>query len=426
MTRAEYEATYGEKPVFSAPKDNIFDKAYQKSIQIGNNVIEAATDPLTVIPQRLREVTPSKRDVGLLSGQIKDATEEEKSATKDRLLNFALSLDGGASSVAPKVKKAVREVTMKAPSLDIPKFRSKIVDFFSKDVEDKAAVILKETPSVKFDEYVQLAKEAVLDPRKPTPFEVVGEKIQEATVRLSEQAKSFSQQKKAIISQAKTGLANFSKQTGDTILNIRREVGQSQIGQAVIEKLKGVRTKIDADNAIDEIQDMIYTGNQNMTIPRGSMVDKKLRAIIGQYNSSLKSTLPKAYGDLNTKISNRIEITDTLNRALGETVDGVATRGSGLIKQFFGNSAQKTKELFDYIKKNTGIDLAQDATLAKFTMEVFDDARARSLLEGGIPQSVSGFIGKAVDTIVDKTGVGTKLKDSFRDSTLDKARDLTK
>ena len=77
-------------------------------------------------------------------------------------------------------------------------------------------------------------------------------------------------------------------------------------------------------------------------------------------------------------------------------VEGVPTRGAGLIKQFFSPSGRKAKELFQYIAQKTGIDLAQDATLARFTMELYNDARAKSLLDG-LPTSKSGILNKAID-----------------------------
>ncbi len=140
-------------------------------------------------------------------------------------------------------------------------------------------------------------------------------------------------------------------------------------------------------------------------------------------NTKLKSTLPKEYSNLNTKFSNLTNVANSLNKALGETVEGVSTRGAGLVKQFFSPSGRKAKEIFDYIQKETGIDLAKDATLARFTMELFDDARAAHLLEG-IPTSAKGIVQKILDATIEKTGVGRKLKNSLTESTINKAKDI--
>jgi hypothetical protein len=170
---------------------------------------------------------------------------------------------------------------------------------------------------------------------------------------------------------------------------------------------------------------MLYKGNKDLTIPKGSSEDKALRGLLGKYNSALKASLPKSYSVLNTKISNRIKVVDSLNRALGEVVDGVSTKGAGLIKQFFSPSGRKVKEIFEYVKKETGVDLAQDATLARFTMELFDDVRAKSLLEG-VPRSTSSVIDSVVDFAVEKTGLGKGVQNAVRRGELNKARRLTK
>lgn len=331
----------------------------------------------------------------------------------------------GAQKVRDTIAKNTEELFIKVPKLgNVSGAKERLSNFFSRDLEGKAATILKETPTEKFDSYMKIAEEAVSDPRKLTPFEAVGDKAVEATKQLQNQIKSLSQQKKTIISKAKVGLEDFSKQTGTTILDVRRAVGESKIGAQVINKLKKVKTKLDADNTIDDIQDMIYKGNKDMTIPVGSAEDKALRGIIGKYNSALKEALPKSYATLNDEISSRIKVVGSLNKALGEVVDGVSTKGSGLIKQFFSPSGRKAKELFEYIKENTGVDLAQDATLARFTMEMFEDARARALLEG-IPTSTGGLMKTAVDFVVEKTGAGKKVKDALDQATAKKARRLT-
>ena len=89
------------------------------------------------------------------------------------------------------------------------------------------------------------------------------------------------------------------------------------------------------------------------------------------------------------------------------------------------NLWKKTKELFEYIKKTTGIDLAQDATLAKFAEELYDNPNVKSLLSG-IPRSKSGVIDRIVDFGVEKTGIGTKLQDVMRKGSIQRAKDIMK
>lgn len=295
----------------------------------------------------------------------------------------------------------------------------------SPDLDDTTKTILKETPTARFDEAKRIAQEAAKDIRNPSSFEVVGERIADATKQIDRQVKALSSQKKTIIGKAKTGLQDFSKETGNTILEINRALPNSPIGKRFIDRLKKVKSKIDADNAIDELQDSLYKGNRDLTIPSGSSEDKILRSLLGKYNTSLKNTLPTSYANLNAQISNRLKVLRDLNKALSDVVEGVPVRGASLVKQFFSPSGTRAKQLFEYIKKTTGIDVAQDAVVAKFMAETFGDVRAKSLLEG-IPTSTSGVINKVIDFVADKSGAVKGLQSLSRKGSIKKARRLTK
>lgn len=299
-----------------------------------------------------------------------------------------------------------------------------VLNFVTPDIDENIAKILQRVPTEKFDEAVNIARVAKSDPEAITLFEKAGDRMQEATKQLEKQRKSITAQKETILNKAKTGLVEFKDPTRRAILEVRKLGDNPQVTEA-INILKNVKTKIDADRAIDRIQDFLYTGNRTQTIPQGSTLDKRMRGIIGKYNQELKDSLPASYGQLNTQASNRIKAVQALNSSLGEVVDGVATRGASLIKQFFSPSGRKAKELFDYVNKNTGVDLAQDATLAKYMMEIFDDPRSRSLLEG-IPRSKSGVLDTVLDFAVEKTGVGEKARETVRSATINKAREATK
>ncbi len=173
------------------------------------------------------------------------------------------------------------------------------------------------------------------------------------------------------------------------------------------------------------MQDILYKGNKDMTIPIGSKEDKILRGVLGEYNTTLKSTLPSSYGKINSEISNRLKAINILNRSLGETVNGVSTRGAGLVKRFFSPSGTQAKELFKYIKSTTGINLAEDATLAKYVADAFGDTKVKSLLEG-LPTSKSGIIDKTIDFALEKTGVKDVISSAKTEGMIKKARYLTK
>lgn len=330
----------------------------------------------------------------------------------------------GAENVVKQTSKFAGEAAATAGSA-IKDSKNTLLEAIAPNIDAPTANMLKNTPTSVFDAAEQVAKNAAESVTAPSSFEVVGEKLANATKQLDSQTKSLAEQASTIIGKAKNGLVDFTKETGEAILDINRTLKDSKIGKQFIEKLKTVKNKIQADKTINELQDMLYKGNKDMTIPTGSAEDKALRAILGKYNTKLKAGLPKAYGDLNKQMWENIKATQSLNKALGEVVEGVSTRGSGLVKQFFSPSGTKAKELFEFLKNKTGVDIAQEATVAKFMAEMYGDVKARSLLQG-IPTSTSSVINKAIEFGVEKTGLGTKLKEATTSGTIGKARKLTK
>jgi len=313
----------------------------------------------------------------------------------------------------------VEYVSKKAPELS-----KKASAIIATEPAEQIKTILKETPVSKLDEFIEIARKHSIDNRQLSGFEKVGETISDATKQLQKQLGSIGKEKTSILQKAKTGLVEFKEAPRKAILSVMK-LEDTPIKKEVISKLKSIKTKLDADKVIDEIQDLIYTGSRNLTIPSGSSLEKQLKGIVGKLNKELKDSLPVAYRNLNAQYSNKIKAVDILNRSLSEVVEGVPTRGASLVKQYFSPTGTKAKELFAYIKKTTGIDLAQDATLAKFAEELFDNPNVRSLLSG-IPKSRSGVIDKLVDFTVEKTGVGKKLQETIREGTIKKAKELTK
>lgn len=306
----------------------------------------------------------------------------------------------------------------------VPKTKDAFISFVSPNIDDTVKKTLQNTPTEKFDAIVDIGRNAA-DPANPSVYEYVAESMSNATKQIDNQVRSLSQQKNTIINKAKTGLKDFTKETGSTILQINKSLKDSPTADLFINRLKQVKTKIDADKAIDELQDILYKGNKDMTIPVGSSEDKALKGILGKYNSTLKSSLPASYSKINTEIANRLNTLNVLNRSLGEVVDGVSTRGAGLVKQFFSPAGTKTKQLFDYIKKTTGTDLAQDVILAKYVGEAFGDTKIKSLLEG-VPTSRAGAIDRLVDFTLEKTGASDALRKAKQEGMLKKAKSLTK
>ena len=80
------------------------------------------------------------------------------------------------------------------------------------------------------------------------------------------------------------------------------------------------------------------------------------------------------------------------------------------MKRVFSPTDGGTKALFREIKRITGIDLNEEATLAKFAMEKSGDARQANLLEqlelikGSLGASKGSFLVDAIKNIAQRAG----------------------
>lgn len=156
------------------------------------------------------------------------------------------------------------------------------------------------------------------------------------------------------------------------------------------------------DDLVDFVQGELYKRSTVGAIPINDKVEGVLKNIIEELNNNLKDIGGDAYKLKNSQYSKLLEIRNILNKGLG--VD--ANKGAALMKQLFSPSGTMARKLFTRIKDLTGIDLVQEATLAKFAMENIGDVRQASLLEqvlkGGAPTSKSGVIRYAADKILNK------------------------
>jgi len=414
--------------------------AVRAGLRTVGSVAQAAVAPIVEAPgikQGIEKVGETIAQAPIAQDVIQKITELSQKypeAAKDveDILNIATL---GAGKVAEKplragVEKAAQVAAESATTATktvgqiVPKTKDAFLRFVSPEVDDVVKTSLKKTPTEKFDDFVKTAEEASMDATKPSVYEKVASQMENALQQQNDQIGSLSQQKNTIIQKAKTGLTDFSKETGQTILDINRALPDNALAKSFIERLKTVKTKIDADKIIDELQNDLYKGNKALTIPAGSTEDMILRRAIGEYNSKLKASLPSSYAKLNDEISKRIAIRDTLNTALGEVVDGVPVRGASLVKQFFSPAGTKTKQIFQAIKDTTGIDLAQDAILARYVGDAFGDVKVRSLLEG-VPSTTTDALGRIVDFTFEKIGAKKALGEAKKKGILKRGRAIT-
>lgn len=306
----------------------------------------------------------------------------------------------------------------------------KAVDFISADPSKKVETILKRSTPEELDNYLAIAEKSSVSGEAKSVFEAVGDKMYEATKELKTKLDGIGKAKSDVM--AKSGNIDFTAQTApfvsklEDILNSFTEIDKANapIVQKFIADAKNIKTAQQADAFIDKAQDALYTSDRTMTLPKGSALEKKLQKAIGEYNTSLKNVVPEEYATLNKQYADLVGTLEVLNRGLGEVVEGTPIRGAGLVKQYFSPSASRTKELFEFIKKETDgrIDLAKDATLAKFAGQLYDDPNVNSLL-GGI-KDIPTTVGEVAGRVIEKVG-GEKVTEALRRSTVLKAKNST-
>lgn len=263
--------------------------------------------------------------------------------------------------------------------------KGKLVESVSPIDKGVVTVLNKTGSKSKLVEYAKMAEDKVIDYSKPSPLELAGNKAGEALDVIQSKVKQLGNLKR-------NSIGTFGDTKVGTIATSFKQKLQNYIsGKEFIEGDKGVLGNImknaeklgnnptarQVDEFIDYAQDVLYSSSKNLAIPVTDSITAMLKKLVGELNSGLKSKLPSAYGTFNDKLSSVLELRNTLNKALG--IEG--NKGASLMKQLFSPSGTAPRKLFEEIKELTGIDLVDEATLAKFVMENIGDARQASLLE---------------------------------------------
>lgn len=290
--------------------------------------------------------------------------------------------------------------------------------------------VLKETPVATLDEYANIARKATESYKNPTPLEVVGQKAQGALDTIQRKLSALGQQKKSVMSQAAVG----NKPVGDIVMKYRQELGNylksktavegdakmAQDIMAKAERLGSNPKASEVDQLIDYVQDRVYTGSRDLTVPVTDQTTGFVRNLTGKLNDNLKSQLPSSYRNLNEKYAQMVGTRNELNLKLGKEGE----RGGALMKRVFSPSDANTKKLFADVKTITGVDLTNEATLARFVMETMGDARQASMLEQlQLPNSLSksGILNYAKDKISARMNTPEKILERARNMTKDGA-----
>jgi len=423
VTAAVQTAAQGYSELDQATGGRVADKI--KSIAERNpEVVQGVSEWITQNPEKVKDAEDILNFIGA------KIAPKASSALSQTVEVGADTVGAGARAVKSTIGKVADISAFDAIKGSSGNLTQKAVDFISADPSDKVATILKRSTPEELDNYLAIAEKSAASGEAKSVFEAVGDKMFDATKELKTKLDGIGAAKSDVI--AKNGTIDFSKQTTPFVSNLENilnsftkiDEANAPIVQKFIADAKNVRTAQQADAFIDKAQDALYTGDRTMTLPKGSSLEKKLQRALGEYNTALKAVVPEEYSVLNKQYADLVGTLEVLNRGLGEVVEGTAIRGAGLVKQYFSPAASRTKELFEFIKKETDgrIDLAKDATLAKFAGQLYDDANVESLLGGikDIPTTPSAVIGK----VIEKVG-GKQVTDALRRSTVLKAKSST-
>lgn len=280
-----------------------------------------------------------------------------------------------------------------------------------------------------YDRYINQAEKAKIDNSQSTPLELAGSRGEEALGKLKEQLNAAGQKKEVVLQKhgekvviTQPSFQKFGemleKRLGTTIDKnnnfidakgrkslVTNSVSDKKLVTKVFDTLRDLGTKPtlqEVNDAIDSIQGELYKGKTVGVEPISGKTEAVVKEVVSDLNNRAKDVGGDAYKQANAEYSTKREIYDTLNKALG--VEG--NRGAALMKQLFSPSGTMPRKLFTAIKEATGIDLVNEATLAKFAMESVGDMRQASLLNevlrGNVPLSKSGVVGKAIEYGVNK------------------------
>ena len=263
---------------------------------------------------------------------------------------------------------------------------SKAKSWLQESVPPSVETVLKETPTGEFDRYVSIGRQAATSNKNITPLEFAGRRAQEALDQVNRKLKTIGQNKSAIV-QSSVGrslvgniVVQFRQGLQRALSNKTSVEGDSKVFRDVLaesERLGDNPSAQQVDRFIDFVQDRIYTSKRDLTIPVTDDVEATLRPITGKLNEALKQKLPESYRTLNQQYADLVGIRNELNVKLGAEGE----RGGALMKRVFSPSDANTKQLFADVLDVTGIDLVNEATLARYVMDVLGDARQKSMLQ---------------------------------------------
>lgn len=285
--------------------------------------------------------------------------------------------------------------------------------------------ILNETDPALYEKYVAAGQRAVNDPRLNTPLELSGQKAKGVLELVKNDLAETGANKQAItkevgkfkvgniVDEARAGIRADTPDLGFTFKedgSLRRAPGRELrvTSKADFKLLKDVDARLGSlgenptlqrvDDTIDAVQEMVFKRNSTLGSEKiNSEIEGIIKNRIGELNTKLKSVGGADYAGVNDEYSKLLKLRGNLASGLGKD----AKSAGSFMKKLFSPADGNTKQLFADIKGRYGVDLAKDATIAKFVMDSVGDVRQMSLLDR---QSFSkrGVLNKALDYAAEK------------------------
>lgn len=275
----------------------------------------------------------------------------------------------------------------------------------------------------RFNEYKKQAELAKKDYSQATPLELAGNKAEEALSKLNDGLRMFGDQKNAVLSQKGSQIVPDIQKTRGKFNSLLADRLGIRVGNGEVSNLPGRLSVIEGNpmdiglakqvdnilqklepqstnsllpakeshatlqqvnDAVDSIQGKLYERSGVGAQPVNTRLEGVIKQVIGDLNERAKVIGGDEYRQANAKYSNLIDLRNNLNKSLGTD----ANKGGAMMKQLFSPAGAKNRKMFELIKKETGIDLVNEATLARFAMENAGDVRQASLLEGFVPNKL--------------------------------------
>jgi hypothetical protein len=283
----------------------------------------------------------------------------------------------------------------------------KDVRFNLSDIPENYETVLKRSSYDDVNRYFQQARNHMKNDKLDSPLELAGYKGEEAFDVISKARQKAIQGKKNILNEVADqrvsgntinevmsgGIQRLNEKFGvkvDANGTIRQAPGRIMTLDTADQKLMreymsrlnslGVAPTVrEVDDFVDWAQSQLYKQSKTMSKYEvaSEPVVRELQGITGDLNTRLKATVGNGYGEVNARIARLIELQDELSRALGADV----RKGGGLMKRLFSPTSGNTRQIFNEIERETGIDLVKEATLAKFAMENVGDYKQMNLLQ---------------------------------------------